>query len=84
MDNLIYLDNKGFQMRKRPIMCKKCLQFGHSKQYCCMKNVYYEKCARSLQEEEEHKCRDPQQRKLLSGGLPLVMGRLRGGGTNPS
>ena len=39
-------------------MSKICLMFGHPRKYCYREEEYCEKCARSLQEEEQHECRD--------------------------
>ena len=32
--------------------------FGHPRKYCYREEEYCEKCARSLQEEEQHECRE--------------------------
>ena len=37
-------------------MCKKCLQFSHTKKYCRSEEAYCEKCASFLHVEEEHEC----------------------------
>ena len=52
----IAIGGERFELHKkieRPVMCKKCLKFGHPKKYSNKEEKYCEKCAKPLNEGED-------------------------------
>ena len=62
-DTHIGIGGERYEIRKKtekPMMCKKCLQFGHPKKYCTRNESYCNLCAAPINEDEEengHTCR---------------------------
>ena len=62
-DTHIGIGEERFEIRKKtekPMMCKKCLQFGHPKKYCTRNESYCNICAVQIDEgedEKSHTCR---------------------------
>ena len=61
LDPHIIMGGENIQLRmkkERPILCERCLQFGHPKKYCRNDSELCTNCAEQLQEGRMHDCRE--------------------------